>query len=354
MVDVFKGLKGKIRGSLRGASKNLSTSALNVHSGGESVLLQNALEHGIYGIALWDEEFNLIRANRQYADLHKIPSTLLTPGRNLLAIMQNLKSRGILTADTDPTKLKEHISHTLASIGHLTSVIKFSDGTFLEISAERLSNGCIVAYLRNATREKILSKAARENEKKTEKYADAITCFPIPSNQDGPSTFAEHTNQITKTVATLLSVDWCIVWTRSEILNEAAAVSAYQHATQSHIHIDTMVLPDLGSYLAALETSQIIAIDDLDNHAYGRIHGNRAPLDDYAHASIDIPFRKNNLIMGVLSCLDTKSARRWTAADKMFVMSAASRIGELMNPQREDQMWELPTSEINGSSQAAE
>ena len=161
-------------------------------------------------------------------------------------------------------------------------------------------------------------------------------------------------HQITQTVATLLEVDWCIVWVRSNILNEAVAASAYQSATQAHIEIESMVLPDLTEYLAILETSRVIAIDDLDKHAFGKVQGNRAPLDDYAHSSLDAPFRQDGKIMGVLSCLDTQKARTWTAGDKMFVMAAASHMGNLMSAPDQNNLWALPTGEINAGRQAAE
>jgi len=326
--------------------------SLDSHENAE--LIAAAFEHGIYGIALWDDEFNLIAANNQYSDLHKIPKTLLTPGINLLAVVEDLKARGVLTADTDPGMLKAHIVQTLAATGQLTSAIKFSDGTFLEISAERMSNGCVIAYLRNATREKILAHEAREKEKRTETYADAIAEFTMTAANGKAKTVSAKLNHVTKTVATLLPVDWCVVWTRSETLNEAAAASAYQRATQAHIEIENMVLPDLTGYLAVLETSQVIAIDDLDKHAFGQVHGNRAPLDDYAYASIDIPFRQNGRIMGVLSCIDTQGARNWSAADKIFASAAASHVGSLMSSSKPSQLWDLPTGEVNPGSQAAE
>ena len=295
-----------------------------------AALIATAFEHGIYGIALWDEEFNLITANRQYADLHKIPNTFLTPGTSLLAVTQNLKDRGVLTEDTDPEKLKDHIARTLAATGQLTASIKLTDGTFLETSAERLSNGCTVAYLRNATRERIFAKKAYKREKRIEAYADAIAKFPVAFEDKITASRSALINQITQTVATLLSVDWCIVWTRSETLNEATAASTYQNSTQSHIEIDDMILADRGDYLAVLETSQVIAIDDLE-YAFGPAKGDGAPLDEHAHASLDVPFRKNGRIMGVLSCLDTQSTRSWGAEDKILASAAASHIGSLMS-----------------------
>jgi PAS fold/GAF domain len=351
MLDI---IKNKIRRSLEGPGDRSPGTCLTHNSYENAALISTAFEHGIYGIALWDEEFNLITANSQYSDLHKIPKALLTPGTNLLTVMNDLKTRGVLTADTDPATLKAHISLTLATTGQLTSAIRFSDGTFLEISAERMSNGCIVAYLRNATREKVLAREAREKEKRTETYADAIASFAMPAADERAATVSARLNHVTETVATLLPVDWCVVWTKSDTLNEAAAASTYQRATQSHIDIENTVLPDLAGYLTILETSPVIAIDDLDKHAFGQVHGNRAPLDDYAYASIDIPFRQNGRIMGVLSCLDTQGARNWSAADKMFASAAASHIGSLMSSPEPIELWDLPTGEIYRGGQAAE
>ncbi len=351
---VFDIIKDKIGKPFRGPRDNPYGPRLTANPDENAALIATALEHGIYGMALWDKEFNLIAANSRYSDLHKIPKTLLTPGTNLLTVMQDLKTRGVLTADTDPVTLKAHISQTLATTGQLTSAIKFSDGTFLEISAERMSNGCIVAYLRNATRERILVQEAREKEKRTETYANAIAGFTLPTPDESTATTRAGLHHITKTVATLLPVDWCVVWTRSNTLNEAAAASTYQHATGSHLQIENMILPDLVEYLAILETSQVIAIDDLDKHAFGQVHGNRAPLDDYAYASIDIPFRQNGRIMGVLSCLDTQRARNWSAADKLFAAAAASHIGSLMSSQGSTDLWDLPAGEVYRDGQAAE
>lgn len=317
-------------------------------------IIANAFQYGIFGIAIWDQNFDLITANRQYADLHKIPSTLLTPGSNLLSIMHNLKVRGVLSAETDPDALMEVIQSTLTETGQLTSYIRFSDDTMLQISAERMKNSNTVAYLRNATRDKMLTNEARELQKKADAYCDAIGQFPLTAGRASPVGHPQEIDEITRSVASLLQVDWCVVWTRSNILNEATAASAYQSATGNHITIENLVLPDLGAYLAVLETSRVIAIDDIDKHAYGHVHGNRAPLDEYAFASIDTPFRQNGRIMGVLSCIDTKGARAWTATDKMFVMSAAAQIGNLMSAPEQSDLWELPTGEIYASGQAAE
>ncbi|WOF74694.1 PAS-domain containing protein [Parvibaculaceae bacterium PLY_AMNH_Bact1] len=322
--------------------------------GTPEVAIATAFQYGIYGIAIWDLHFNLIAANRQYADLHKIPSTLLTPGSSLRSIMHNLKVRGVLSTDTDPDALMEIIQSTLAETGQLTSYIRFSDDTILEISAERASNGDTVAYLRNATRDKMLTNKAREAQKKAEAYSNAIAQFPLRATKTSSTDYPQEIDQITHCVASLLEVDWCVVWARSAILNEATAASAYQRATDQHIKIENLVLPDLGAYLAVLETSRVIAIDDLDKHAFGQAHGNRAPLDEYAYASIDTPFRRNGRIMGVLSCIDTKGARSWTATDKMFVMSAVSHIGNLMSTSDQSNLWELPTGEIYTGRQAAE
>jgi len=316
--------------------------------------IANAFQYGIYGVAIWDEHFNLITANRQYADLHKIPSTLLTPGSSLLSIMHNLKVRGVLSSETDPDALMEVIRSALTDTGQLTSYIRFSDDTILEISAERTSNGDTVAYLRNATRDKMLTSQAREAEKQAEAYSDAIANFPLSAGKKSFTGYPQEIDQITHSVASLVQVDWCVVWTRSTILNEATAASAYQSATGKHIEIDNLVLPDLAGYLAVLETSRVIAIGDLDKHAFGQAHGNRAPLDEYAYASLDTPFRQNGQIMGVLSCIDTKSARSWSATDKMFAMSAAAHIGNLIGTTERSSLWELPASEINASRQAAE
>jgi len=319
-----------------------------------SSTIANAFQYGIYGIAVWDKDFNLIAANRQYADLHKIPSTLLTPGSNLLSIMHNLKGRGVLSTETDPDALMGFIKTTLADTGQLTSRIRFSDDTVLEISAERMSDGNTAAYLRNATRDNMFTKRALARKQKADAYVDAIAKFPLLENGRSTKEVKSQIHQITQTVATLLEVDWCIVWVRSNILNEAVAASAYQSATQAHIEIESMVLPDLTEYLAILETSRVIAIDDLDKHAFGKVQGNRAPLDDYAHASLDAPFRQDGKIMGVLSCLDTQKARTWTAGDKMFVMAAASHIGNLMSTPDQNNLWALPSGEINPGRQAAE
>ena len=316
--------------------------------------IANALQYGIYGVAVWDQHFNLITANRQYADLHKIPSTLLTPGSNLLSIMHNLKVRGVLSSETDPDTLMELIQSTLLETGQLTSYIRFSDETILEISAERTSNGDTVAFLRNATRDKMLTSQARVAEKKAEAYSDAIANFPLSASKRSFTGHPQEIDQITCSVASLLQVDWCVVWTRSTILNEATAASAYQNATGKHVEIENLVLPDLAAYLAVLETSRVIAIGDLDKHAFGEAHGNRAPLDDYAYASLDTPFRQNGRIMGVLSCIDTKSARNWSATDKMFAMSAAAHIGNLISTTEQGNLWELPTGEIDAGRQAAE
>ncbi|MCE7999414.1 MAG: GAF domain-containing protein [Rhodobiaceae bacterium] len=316
--------------------------------------IADAFQYGIYGVAIWDQQFNLIAANRQYADLHKIPTTLLTPGSNLLSIMHNLKGRGVLSPETDPDVLMEVIKSTLDETGHLASYIRFSDATILEISAERTSEGNTVAYLRNASRDKMLTNAARESKKRADAYAEAIAKFPLTATKRSNAGYPQEIDEITASVASLLQVDWCVVWTRSNVLNEATAASAYQSATAKHINIENLVLPDLGAYLAVLETSRIIAIGDLDKHAYGQVHGNRAPLDEYAFASMDTPFRQDGKIMGVLSCLDTKAARTWTASDKMFVMAAASHIGDLLSPSVQSDLWDLPSSEIYAGGQAAE
>jgi len=319
-----------------------------------SSTIANAFQYGIYGIAVWDEDFDLIAANRQYADLHKIPSTLMKPGTNLLSIMYNLKTRGVLSAESDPDELMEVIQSTLLETGQLTSYIRLSDETILQISAEVMENGNTVAYMRNATRDKMLTKKAREAEKKAEAYSDAIAKFPLTTSKTSSAGYPQEIDEITRSVASLSEVDWCVVWMRSRVLNEAAAASAYQRATGKHIKIENLVLPDLGAYLAVLETSRVIAIDDLDKHAYGQAHGNRAPLDDYAYASIDTPFHRNGRVMGVLSCIDTKGARSWSATDKMFAMSAATHIGNLISTRTQSDLRELPAGEVNTSRQAAE
>tara|TARA_E500000305_G_scaffold4067_2_gene3894 strand:+ start:2525 stop:3580 length:1056 start_codon:yes stop_codon:yes gene_type:complete len=337
-----------------GRESRQSMAAGAVNSCETSSTIADAFQYGIYGIAVWDKNFDLIAANRQYADLHKIPSTLLTPGSNLLSIMHNLKVRGVLSPETDPDALMKFIKTTLSDTGQLTSRIRFSDDTVLEISAERMSDGNTAAYLRNATRDNMFTKRVFARKQKADAYVEAIAKFPLPANTKTQKDLTSEINHITQTVATLLEVDWCIVWVKSNILNEAAAASAYQSATQAHIEIESMVLPDLTEYLAILETSRVIAIDDLDKHAFGKVQGNRAPLDDYAHASLDSPFRQEGKIIGVLSCLDTKKARTWTAGDKMLVMAAASHIGNLISAPEQNNLWALPTGEINSGRQAAE
>ncbi len=316
--------------------------------------MASAVEYGIYGIAVWDPDFNLITANRQYADLHKIPTTVLRPGANLGAIMHTLKAQGVLATDTDPDNLMSVIEKTLADEGQLTSYIKLSDDTVLSISAERMPNGNTASFMRNATRDKMQLKELRSDAAKTDAYAAAIGNFPLKTENLSGRALNAQLDQITETVATLMKVDWCVIWVRDDALNAATSASAYQAASGSHAEIDGMVLPGLAGYLAILETSQIIAIDDLDKHAYGKQQGNRAPLDEYAHASIDVPFRQNGRIIGVLSCLDTQQARNWSSGDKMFAMAAASHIGNLLQVPAQDELWELPTGEVYPNRQAAE
>jgi len=352
--DVFDIIKDKIRRPFEGAGDDTPDSDLIINSYENAALIASAFQHGIYGIALWDEEFNLIAANNQYSDLHKIPKTLMTPGTNLLTLMQDLKSRGVLTSSTDPTALNAHIANILATTGQLTAAIELTGGTFLEISAERMSNGCTVAFLRNATREKILAREAQEKETKTEIYADAIAKFALTAVGEKTATVPTLLNHVTETVATLLPVDWCVVWTRSETPNETAATSAYQSATRSHIELENMALSDFPEYLAILQTSKIVAIDDLDKHAFGQIHGSKAPLDEHAYALIDIPFKKDGRIVGVLNCVDTQGARSWSAADKIFVAAAASHISSLLSSPEPGHLWHLPSGEIYRGGQAAE
>ncbi len=316
--------------------------------------LVSAVDYGIYGIAVWDPDFNLITANRQYADLHKIPTTALQPGSNLRAIMHALKARGVLATGTDPDDLMRFIEKTLADTGQLTSYIKLSDDTVLSISAERMPNGNTASFMRNATRDKMLLKELRVDAAKTEAYVDAILKFSSKAENASGRALNAQLDQITQTIAKLMEVDWCVIWVRSSVVNQAVSASSYRTATGTHIEPETIQLPDLAGYLAILETSQVIAIDDVDKHAFGKFQGNRAPLDEHAYAALDTPFRQNGRIVGVLSCLDTHKARNWTAADKMFALSAASHIGNLMSTPPETPLWELPTRETESSHQAAE
>lgn len=347
--DVFDIIKGI--GRLIGRNKKVTATADPKEPAN---VIASAFQYGIYGVAIWDPDFNLIIANRQYADLHKIPSSLLAPGSSLLQIMHNLKARAVLSPETDPDQIMSVIEKSLADTGQITSYFRLSDDTVLSISAERMPNGNTASFMRNATRDKLLLKKLRSHAAKTEAYAEAISNFPSKAENVSDRVLNSQLDQITKTVATLLETDWCVVWARSEALNTATSASAYQAASNNHVEIDGMVLPDLAGYLAILETSQIIAIDDLDKHAYGKQQGNRAPLDEYAYASIDVPFRQNGRIVGVLSCLDTHQARNWSAADKMFVLSAASHVGNLMSNREESVLWDLPPREIDTNRQAAE
>ncbi len=348
--DVFNIIK-RIR-SRTGQSEEVSTTETGRHE--PTNVIASAFQYGIYGISIWDRNFNLITANSQYADLHKIPSTLLTPGSPLRSIMHNLKARGVLSPDSEPDHLIEFIKNTLAEKGQLTSNIRFSDDTVLEISAERMANGNIAAYLRNATREKMLTKQARLETSRAEAYVNAITRFPVKTDNISSPNGKVQIDQVTRTIATLMEIDWCVVWTTSNVLNEAAALSAYRAVSGIHTQIDNLILPDLVEYIAIMETSRVIAIHDTGKHAFGKVQGSRAPLGEHAHAVLDTPIREDGKIIGVLSCLDTSKARNWTASDKMFALSAASHLGCLMSTSDESSPVGLNSHEVFSSRAAAE
>eukprot|EP00439_Symbiodinium_sp_Y106_P089928 s1_g2464.t1 len=230
-------------------------------------IIASAFQYGIYGVAIWDPNFDLIIANRQYADLHKIPTTLLAPGTNLLQIMHNLKARGVLSPETDPDDIMRIIESSLSDTGQITSYIRLSDDTVLAISAERMPNGNTASFMRNATRDKLLLKELRSDAAKTEAYADAIMKFPSKAENTSKRALTLQLDQITETVATLMEIDWCVVWVRSSVINQAISASSFQAETGTHIEPETMQLPNLAGYLAILQNSQVIAIDDVEKHA---------------------------------------------------------------------------------------
>ncbi len=343
-----------IKGKLWAGAKQPPTPSTKSAGDQASAAIVSAVEYGIYGVAVWDPQFNLVTANRQYADLHKISPSVLKPGSNLRAIMHNLKSRGVLSPDTDPDDIMRIIESSLSDTGQITSYIRLSDDTVLSISAERMPNGNTASFMRNATRDKMKLKDLRVDAARSDAYVDAILKFPSKAENLSRRALASQLDEITRTVATLMETDWCVIWVRSSIINQAVSASSFQAAKGTHIEPETMQLPNLAGYLAILEASQLIAIDDLEKHAFGKFQGHRAPLDEHAHASLDTPFRRNGRIMGVLSCLDTHKARNWTAADKMFALSAASHIGNLLSATEESTLWDLPTGEIDPDRQAAE
>lgn len=300
------------------------TKGLYLNSPENDRLLAAALQHGVYAFALWDRDLNLIAANRRYPDLHKIPEEMLHEGINALEIMSSLKARGLLSGNTDPEKLARYIARELASAGQLVTHVSFTDGTVLEISAERMTDGNFVTFLRDASHQHMKERKWDKRETRADAYTAAISTFNALNPADDG--LRPALDEVTRTIATLLDVDRCVIWTLNPSGETAQARSCFMKDT-GHTLLPDITMDKAEIYASVLRASEIMAIPDLEKHIVSAEYNGDAPDAVKARAKLDATIRLFGQPVGSLSCLDQTRPRYWKPEDKLFVMAAAARIG---------------------------
>jgi len=305
------------------ASANVRTPSLSLEQNTDQLV--SALVGSNFGFAIWDPDLNLITANPRYPDIHKVRSDFLKPGINAQTIMADLKGRGILSANADPSKLVEYISNKLKTEGTMVSFTNFVDGTVLEVTADLLPDGNIVTFLRDASHEKIQERKWEAREKKLNDYVDALTNIENLLAQPNPF------DEISKMMGTLLQLDRCAIWKGNAKTGTAATLSNYNVVLE---RLEPQVSYQLGTsdaYMSFLQNSSFLAVDDMEKHAVGLdFQGEFETFGRTIKACLDIPIMDTNQPIGLLNCMCFDHTRRWLPEEILIATTVTEKISHLV------------------------
>jgi GAF domain-containing protein len=285
-----------------------------------------ALDGSNYGFAIWDEALNMICCNPRYPDIHKVREELLQPGINARELMIDLKKQGILSPNADPTKLAEYIATQLSTCGTLLSNVEFTDGTILEITADRLPDGNIVTFLRDASHEKNLEKEWKARETRLRAFAETLGNFHHFLASETPL------HEVTKSVGTQLGVDRCSVWIGDFTAGVSRSISLFNHDTGGQDSPLEFSLKTTEALNALLQNSSILAIDDLKNHVLALDIADDRTYGDTVKAFLAVPIIVDGQPLGLISCVALKQPRTWTDDEKIFVTAIAGHMAPLVAP----------------------
>jgi|GEM_PF-3249094 len=287
--------------------------------------LVSALYGSNFGFAVWDPDLNLITANPRYSDIHKIRSDFLEPGINARTIMSDLKDRGILSANSDASKLAEFISSKLKTEGTMVSLTNFVDGTILEVTADLLPDGNIVTFLRDASHEKIQERKWEAREKNLNDHVDALN--NIHNLVAQPNAF----DKISEMMGTLLQLDRCAIWKGDSKTGAASTLSNYNVERGCHEPQVFYQLSKSDAYMSFLQNSSFLAVDDMEKHAVGlEFQDEFATFGQAIKASLDIPIIYANQPIGLLNCMCFDQTRRWLPEEILIATTVAQQISYLV------------------------
>ncbi len=124
----------------------------------ESVLHLEAMDHVGVGIAVYDDDLRLIRANRAHKELYDFPKALVEPGTPVASLGRFLAELGAY-GEGDVDEQVENVVKALSSPEEQRRDLSLPDGRIIEIRSNPLEGGVVLIHSDVTEAREVLRKA---------------------------------------------------------------------------------------------------------------------------------------------------------------------------------------------------
>ena len=151
----------------------------------QNLRLEAAISNMSHGLAMFDADQKLIICNRQYAEMHRLPSSLVQPGTPLLAILEHRAAGGV-HAESSPQALFDRVVG--AGRRGTPSKVEYTlpDGRTIFVSHQPMANGGWVSTHEDITQRKHDEQELTQTKKLVETVIEHV---PVAILVREPKTF---------------------------------------------------------------------------------------------------------------------------------------------------------------------
>lgn len=141
---------------------------------------------------------------------------------------------------------------------------------------------------------------------------------------------AEAFREITHTASQVLRVDRVGIWLFNDEKTEIVCYDMYISTERQHASGEIFHLADFPEYYKIIrEGKSVVAMDVLSDERT-RDFSEKYLIPNKIASSIDVPFRANRVIAGVITCEHIHDQRKWTREDENFISALADIISRVV------------------------
>lgn len=284
-------------------------------------VLQATLDSTADGILVVDNEERIVHYNRRFQEMWKIPPLALQSREDekaLAAVLSQLKDPAAFIA-----KVRELYSKPDA-VSY--DELHFKDGKIFErISKPQYVGEKIVGRVwsfRDVSEQRIAAEAIRDRAEKAYRHQSGLLELAKTKSTDLATTLAK----VVEVDARTLAVSRVSIWLFSPDRRQIVCEDMYNLAENRHTKGESLMARDFPHYFQALEECRILPAGDALLHPSTREFAESYLKPQGISAMMDVPFRLEGKVIGILCHEHVGGPREWSLEDQEFASSVADMI----------------------------